>query len=143
MILYFFLMVLLFEARAFYSARLANSSHKILNSFISYLFSSVSFNNLVPSIIKTINHETHLSYCIIIYRLNQLCSYKMAVSDELKSSHDEYAVQGRQGILIKEKLNFGEYSTTKVKRSWTKGSSSALELAGEVRTRRMGEYHLY
>ena len=50
--------------------------------------------------------------------------FKMAVSDELKSSHDEYAVEGRQGILIKEKLNFGEYSTTKVKRSWTKGRSS-------------------
>jgi hypothetical protein len=49
--------------------------------------------------------------------------FKIAVSDELKSDHDEYTVQGRQGILIKEKLSFGEYNTTKVKRSWTKGSS--------------------
>lgn len=50
--------------------------------------------------------------------------FKMSVSDDLKSNHDEYTVQGRQGILIKEKLSFGEYKTTRVKRSWTKGSSS-------------------
>lgn len=49
---------------------------------------------------------------------------KMSVSDELRSNTDTYAVQGRQGLLIKEKLVFGEYRTTKVKRSWTKGHSS-------------------
>ena len=50
--------------------------------------------------------------------------FKMSVSDELRSNRDEYEVEGRQGILIKEKLKFGEYHTTKVKRSWTKGRSS-------------------
>jgi hypothetical protein len=50
--------------------------------------------------------------------------FKISVSDELRSNHDEYTVEGRQGILIKEKLNFGEYRTTGVKRSWTKGNSS-------------------
>lgn len=36
----------------------------------------------------------------------------------------ELAVKGRQGILIKQKLSFGEFKTAVVKRSWTKGSSS-------------------
>ena len=49
--------------------------------------------------------------------------FKLSVSDELKSSHDEYHVKGRQGILIKQKLSFGDYSTTHVRRSWTKGHS--------------------
>ncbi|HEX6333375.1 MAG TPA: hypothetical protein VFZ78_04050, partial [Flavisolibacter sp.] len=34
---------------------------------------------------------------------------------------DEYAVKGRQGILIRQKLSFGEFRTTQLKRSWTKG----------------------
>lgn len=49
---------------------------------------------------------------------------RLSVSDELKSSHDEYAVKGRQGILVKQRLSFGEYKTQRVKRSWTKGSSA-------------------
>lgn len=61
--------------------------------------------------------------CIVISAVS--CTpFKMSVSDDLKSNHDEYTVKGRQGILIKEKLSFGEYNTTKVKRSWTKGSSA-------------------
>lgn len=48
---------------------------------------------------------------------------KIAVSDELKQNSDEYAVKGRQGLLIKQKLAFGEFRTNVVKRSWTKGSS--------------------
>jgi hypothetical protein len=50
--------------------------------------------------------------------------FKMSVSDDLKQDHDEYSVKGRQGILIKQKLGFGEFATTKVKRSWTRGHSS-------------------
>lgn len=49
---------------------------------------------------------------------------KLGLSDELKNSHDEYPVKGRQGILIKQKLSFGEFATTTVKRSWTRGTSS-------------------
>jgi hypothetical protein len=48
---------------------------------------------------------------------------KLSVSDELKASHDEYVVKGRQGLLINQHLSFGEYKTQRVKRSWTKGSS--------------------
>lgn len=52
--------------------------------------------------------------------------FKMAVSDSLKQEHDEYSVAGRQGILIKQKMSFGEYYTTDIKRSWTKGGSSGF-----------------
>lgn len=49
--------------------------------------------------------------------------FKLAVSNDLKSAHDEYEVKGKDGIMIKQKLSFGEYKTVKVKRSWTKGNS--------------------
>jgi hypothetical protein len=54
--------------------------------------------------------------------------FKMAVSDELQKANDEYKVKGRQGILIKQKLSFGEYNTSTVKRSWTKGGGSYFGL---------------
>lgn len=49
---------------------------------------------------------------------------KMAVSDELKASKDEYVVKGMNGTRIKQKLSFGEYATTSIKRSWIRGNSS-------------------
>lgn len=48
---------------------------------------------------------------------------KMSVSDELKASNDEYTVKGRNGTRIKQKVTFGEYATTNIRRSWTKGNS--------------------
>ena len=41
--------------------------------------------------------------------------------DEWKGVH-EYAVKGKDGILKKESLTFGEYKTVAVDRSWTKGT---------------------
>jgi hypothetical protein len=61
---------------------------------------------------------------LIAFSLTSCSSLKMSVSDELKADHDEYTVKGRQGILIKQKLSFGNYTTTRVRRSWTKGNSS-------------------
>lgn len=49
---------------------------------------------------------------------------KMALHDERWPAKEEYKVQGKKGIFSKEKLQFGEFYTTQVKRSWTKGSSS-------------------
>lgn len=49
---------------------------------------------------------------------------KLAVHEDLKPAYDEYAVKGRQGILIKQKMSFGEFATSSVKRSWTKGGES-------------------
>lgn len=48
---------------------------------------------------------------------------KIAVDDAGWDQKEELAVKGRNGFLIKQKLSFGEFKTTTVKRSWTKGSS--------------------
>jgi hypothetical protein len=48
---------------------------------------------------------------------------KIAVDDATWQQKEELAVKGRNGFLIKQKLSFGEFKTTAVKRSWTKGSS--------------------
>lgn len=48
---------------------------------------------------------------------------KIAVDDAGWEQREELAVKGRNGFLIKQKLSFGEFKTTTVKRSWTKGSS--------------------
>jgi hypothetical protein len=61
----------------------------------------------------------------LMFLLTAGCTpFKMAVSDELKANNDEYAVKGKQGILVKQKLSFGEYRTERVKRSWTRSNSS-------------------
>ena len=59
-----------------------------------------------------------------VLAINAIGQFKLAVSDELRQANDEYKVKGRQGILIKQKLSFGEYSTSIVNRSWTKGGGS-------------------
>lgn len=43
---------------------------------------------------------------------------------------NSYAVKGRQGLLINQKLKFGEYETSRVKRSWTKGGNTRVDLLG-------------
>ncbi|HEX7846859.1 MAG TPA: hypothetical protein VF476_13740 [Chitinophagaceae bacterium] len=62
--------------------------------------------------------------------------FKMTVSDELKTNNDEYSVKGRNGTRIKQKISFGEYSSTNIKRSWTKGNSSRSGI-GYYETNRM------
>lgn len=49
---------------------------------------------------------------------------KIGVSDSLKAANDEYKVAGRQGLLIKQQLRFGEFNTTVIQRSWTKGGGA-------------------
>jgi len=48
---------------------------------------------------------------------------RMAVDGSQWNSKEELPVKGRQGILIKQKLSFGNYHTVSVKRSWTKGNA--------------------
>jgi hypothetical protein len=60
----------------------------------------------------------------IICSLAACTPFKMAVHEDLQPAYDEYSVKGRQGILIKQKMSFGNYGTSTVKRSWTKGTSS-------------------
>lgn len=57
--------------------------------------------------------------------LTQCKPFKIAVSDELKSGR-ELSVKGRNGIMINQKLSFGEYKTEKISRSWTEGSNYNL-----------------
>jgi hypothetical protein len=52
---------------------------------------------------------------------------KLGLDSARWSKKQELAVKGRQGILIKQKLSFGEFKTATVKRSWTRGST---EFAG-------------
>lgn len=49
---------------------------------------------------------------------------KMALQPDAWPQKEEYEVQGKKGIFSKEKLQFGEFYTTQVKRSWTRGSSN-------------------
>lgn len=51
-----------------------------------------------------------------------------ALSVSHNPSLKNYKVKGRQGFLINQKLDFGEYKTSKVKRSWTKGSDLSFPL---------------
>lgn len=51
---------------------------------------------------------------------------KIAVDNTGWDNKEEFAVKGRQGFLINQKLSFGDFKTTTVKRSWTKGSSWAF-----------------
>lgn len=66
----------------------------------------------------------HLIVACSIALLTSCSTAKMAVDDSQWNNTQELAVKGRQGLLIKQKLSFGEYKTVSVKRSWTKGSSS-------------------
>lgn len=50
-------------------------------------------------------------------------SAKIALDNNEWGKTEEFAVKGRQGIMINQKLSFGNYRTVSVKRSWTKGSS--------------------
>jgi len=61
--------------------------------------------------------------CIGIAMLVTGCSSpKIALNGE---GFTEMPVKGRNGFLIKQKLSFGNYKTTSVKRSWTKGSTGS------------------
>ena len=58
-----------------------------------------------------------------IILLTQCRTAKMALHNEQWPAKEEYKVEGKRGLFSKEKLQFGEYYTTQVKRSWTKGSN--------------------
>ena len=44
-----------------------------------------------------------------------------------------FPVKGRQGLMIRQKLNFGDYETSVVKRSWTRSGNTRVDLiSGQV-----------
>lgn len=61
-------------------------------------------------------------------------SLKLALEGEEWKGVTEYLVTGRQGIMIKQKLSFGEFHTLIVDRSWTKGSSFSMGLLQGIPT---------
>lgn len=68
-------------------------------------------------------------FLLLITNLGLSQSIKLSLDGTEWSDAVEYPVQGRQGILINQKLSFGEYHTLLVDRSWTKGSSSMMGLS--------------
>ena len=56
-------------------------------------------------------------------------SMKLALEGDEWSGVIEHPVKGRQGILIKQKLSFGDFHTLVVDRSWTKGPSLSVGLS--------------
>jgi hypothetical protein len=53
---------------------------------------------------------------------------KIAVDDNDWGKTEQYDVKGRQGLMIRQKLSFGEYQTVSINRSWTRGSSYGLAM---------------
>ncbi|MGB8192102.1 MAG: hypothetical protein WCF67_09300, partial [Chitinophagaceae bacterium] len=49
---------------------------------------------------------------------------KIGLDAQQWNEKQELSVKGRQGILINQKLSFGEFKTLSVKRSWTRGGST-------------------
>ncbi|HEX8314290.1 MAG TPA: hypothetical protein VF609_04825 [Flavisolibacter sp.] len=68
--------------------------------------------------------KANLLLSVVLVLFSQCRPAKMALRDENWPVKEEYKVQGKNGIFSKEKLQFGEFHTTKVKRSWTKGTSN-------------------
>jgi hypothetical protein len=61
---------------------------------------------------------------LIIFSAESFAQVQLALDDSKWKGVEAYEVKGRNGILIKQKLSFGNYFTTSVNRSWTKGYSS-------------------
>lgn len=53
---------------------------------------------------------------------------RMALSTDRWNAKEEYAVAGKRGLFTRERMSFGEFYTTAVKRSWVKGSGSKFGL---------------
>lgn len=74
------------------------------------------------------------AFLVLVTILQVTAQMKLALPVEQWKNADEYTVKGRTGILINQKLSFGEYYTTVVDRSWTKGSSSLLGISQGIPT---------
>ncbi|UJH92054.1 hypothetical protein LZ575_05465 [Antarcticibacterium sp. 1MA-6-2] len=66
-------------------------------------------------------------FCLLILPAG-CAAVQPALSISNSENLETFAVKGRQGILINQELEFGEFETSKVKRSWTKGGNSRLQV---------------
>ena len=61
---------------------------------------------------------------IIIVSIASCASPRIGLDANHWTEKQELPVKGRQGLLIKQKLSFGEFKTVSVKRSWTRSSTA-------------------
>ena len=70
-----------------------------------------------------------ITFCFFITLVLAQCHpAKMALHDDAWPAKEEYEVSGKKGIFSKERMQFGQYYTTEVKRSWIKGNVSRFGL---------------
>ncbi|HEX8268645.1 MAG TPA: hypothetical protein VF581_02025 [Flavobacterium sp.] len=69
-----------------------------------------------------------LSFCLVI-AIVSCTPFKPALSSADVNTVEIHEVRGRQGLLINQKLQFAEFYTGKVKRSWTKGGNSHVPIS--------------
>jgi hypothetical protein len=67
--------------------------------------------------------KINLFLLVISFLYTQCRPARMALQNERWPAKEEYVVEGKKGIFSKERLRFGEFYTTQVNRSWTKGTS--------------------
>lgn len=68
----------------------------------------------------------------VLVLLSKCYPARMALPGDAWPAKEEYKVEGKRGLFSKERMRFGEYYTTDVKRSWTKGSSRFGLASGAV-----------
>ena len=51
--------------------------------------------------------------------ITSCCTSNIAVSENLRQNSSVVEVKGNAGILINQKISFGDFHTTPVKRGWT------------------------
>lgn len=61
---------------------------------------------------------------IIIVSIVSCATPRIGLDANQWTEKQELPVKGRQGLLINQKLSFGEFKTLSVKRSWTRGGTS-------------------
>ncbi|OYZ01701.1 MAG: hypothetical protein B7Y37_05970 [Sphingobacteriia bacterium 28-36-52] len=70
------------------------------------------------------NKSLLLFASIIILLLSGCSSVKISLQGEAWNDKETFPVKGRGIAFIKEKISFGNYATSYVKRSWTRGGNS-------------------
>lgn len=65
-----------------------------------------------------------LTAIIILSLASCITQPRIALDANQWNEKQELPVKGRQGLLIKQKLSFGEFKTVSVKRSWTRSGTS-------------------
>ena len=74
--------------------------------------------------------KKYLFLALVIVLFSQCRPAKMTLSPEDWKYKEEYTVAGKRGLFKKERMSFGDYYTTEVKRSWVKGTNSRFGLGG-------------